>query len=69
MIEVTAHPNNLFKVRLDDESMTALMAIVAGANQTEIQNVAELIRYELDYMVEKFHVVFAEPESNGAGSS
>ncbi len=65
MITVTTHINNRYQVVLDDEAQTILMAIVAGANQPEIQNVAELIRYELDYMIEKSHEVFKDPESNG----
>lgn len=69
MIEVTTHENNRFVVILDDEAMTILMAIVAGANRTEIQNVAELIRYELDYMVEKFHEVYKEPVNDGNAST
>ena len=65
MIEVTTHTNNRFQIVMDDESLNALMAIVAGANQTEIQSVAELIRYELDYMVVRFHEVYKEPQTDG----
>lgn len=65
MIEVTAHPNNLFKIRLDDASMTSLMAIVAGAGQPEIQSVSDLIRYEFDYMIERFYTAIGEPPTDG----
>ena len=64
MIEVITKKNNVFVIRLDENSLSALMMIVAGANQTEIQSVSDLIRFELDYMVENYHVACSDPFGN-----
>jgi len=60
MVVVIPKPNNQFIISLDDRDMQALMMIVAGADLVEIQSVGELIRYEIDYMVENYHLAIKD---------
>lgn len=65
-MKVTEVSQNLFRIEMDSTEVMHLTALVVTSQRLDINSVAELIRFQMEYLSEMYFTVIKEPEPNAS---